>query len=301
MQISCFQCGYESPSNARYCRQCGSTLVTETESSGASTRNYGRQEPAVPVSAVGSGRLPPSIADATVGETERYFRPPYMAPMGSGIPNTAPIKSKSKLVKLGFFLFLLMAVLFVGALIGAGVTGGLDDPRREDHGFNASDEAEHRRAEAEQRRQEAQERLNEMEQRAREAAQRQQEALERMKEAAERAAEAGLTAAHSNEKLTDLKPYEYPNATIGSAIRIPGNEILTQRTSDPIETVIEYFQKKLGDPIIRITDADEKRVIFQSSTFPSIAVSIETDDEHPNQLKILTVRAPNQLPRPEKE
>lgn len=303
MQISCTQCGYESPASARYCRQCGTTLALETETSGAATRNYGRQEPAPPISAVGSGRLHPSIGDAIAGETERYYRPPYMAPMAGGTPNTARIKSKTGLMKLGFFILLMMAVLFVGAIVGIGVTGGFDD--RRDHQESPIDEAEQRRVEAEQRRQEqierAQEQVREAEERAKEALQRQQEALDQAREAAERASQAGSSFVGNGEKLLDLKPYEYPNATTGNAIRIPGHEILTQTTSDKIEAITEFYQKKLGDPLIRITDGEDKRVVFQSSNSPALVVSIEPVDESPNQFKITTLRSPFQIRRPEKE
>lgn len=45
MQQPCSSCGYISDRPARFCRQCGSQLYAETESSSAETRNYGRQTP----------------------------------------------------------------------------------------------------------------------------------------------------------------------------------------------------------------------------------------------------------------
>lgn len=75
---TCQHCSYESPIGARFCRQCGAQLFAETEASAASTRNYGRQESAPPVAAPGSGHLPPSVADAIAGETERYYQASYI-------------------------------------------------------------------------------------------------------------------------------------------------------------------------------------------------------------------------------
>jgi hypothetical protein len=42
----------------------------------------------------------------------------------------------------------------------------------------------------------------------------------------------------------------------------------------------------------------EKRLLFQASKSP-ISVSIETDHEHPGQLKILVLRSPFRIPKPD--
>src|SRR5262249_44666290 len=116
MQQSCQHCGYESPAGAKFCRQCGATLFVETELSTTVTRNYGKQEPGPSVAVAGSGHLPPSVADAIAGETERYYRaPPVPVPPA---PKTAPINSKIR----DWRRLVLLLVLLLGAAIGAAVT-----------------------------------------------------------------------------------------------------------------------------------------------------------------------------------
>jgi hypothetical protein len=63
--LNCPTCGYESPENARFCRQCGAPLPAESDPTEATTAHYGRRRPAV--AAAGSAPLPPSISDAVAG------------------------------------------------------------------------------------------------------------------------------------------------------------------------------------------------------------------------------------------
>ncbi len=282
---TCQQCGYESPAGARFCRQCGGQLVAETEASAASTRNYGRQESAPPV-APGSGYLPPSVADVVAGETERYYQPAYV-PMPSP-PATAPIKSG---IKLWRWLLALTLVLFIGGMIGA-FSFRLARPSRTQLTPEARAEQEARRRQ-EDRRREIEDRIRQAQDRAREAADRRREALDRTREAAERAAEAGEALTLTDEKLLDLSQYEYPGATVGSSIRIPGHELLVMRVSEGhYDAINQFFQKKLGKPIIQINEQWEKRLLFQSDTTPPVSVTVETDYNPAGQLKITVLRSP---------
>ncbi|MGH9845126.1 MAG: hypothetical protein ACREEM_40940 [Blastocatellia bacterium] len=284
MQQSCQQCGFLSPTSARFCRQCGSTLFAETELTAAATRNYGRQEPSV--AAPASGHLPPSVGDAIAGETERYYQPPPWSPVPP-TPNTAPIRSKvNSRMWLVMLLILLISVAGGAYLTGKNVGRRTSAPPVE---FSAEDEARQRQ---EEQQREMEDRIREAQERAREAQERQREALDRARDAAEQAGEAGAAVALSGEKLLDLTPYEYPGATVGSSIRIPGHEILSQRTSDGFDAVLQFYQKKLGKPIIHTNETWEKRLLFQSAGPPAVSVSVETDFEHGGQLKIVVLRSP---------
>src|SRR5262249_17537316 len=95
----------------------------------------------------------------------------------------------------------------------------------------------------------------------------------------------------SGEKLLDLSPYEYPNATVRTIVRIPGHEMLTMRTSDTLEKLSQFYQK-FGKPVIRIEESMEKWLVFRPSSSPPIVISIETDEERPDQLKITVLRSP---------
>jgi hypothetical protein len=295
MHQTCQLCGYESPAGARFCRQCGAPHFVETETSAASTRNYGRQEPAPPVAAAGSGHLPPSVADIVAGETERYYQPPYVpAPPA---PVTAPIKSG---IKLWRWMIAFLFVLLIGAAIGALVRGTRREnrmPPEERARFQKEEEARRRQ---EDLRRQAEDRMREAEDRAREAQDRARQALDHAREAAERASEAGATLALTDEKPLDLSTYEYPGATVGSSIRIPGREMIIMRVSDGhYDAVNQFYRKKLGEPIIEINEPAEKRLIFQSNTAPAISVSVETDNERPGPLlKIVVLRSPFRIFRP---
>jgi hypothetical protein len=311
MQQPCQHCGYESPTGARFCRQCGESLIVETEGSAAATRNYGKQESAPSVATYGSGRLPPSVSDAIAGETERYYQnyqaPPVRPP---SIPTTAPIKSTIR----PWRWFLLLLVLLIGTAIGSLVTTGLMDrdvtPMSPEELANV--EAQRRQEEAQRRQEEMQrrqedinrqleDRMREAQDRSREAENRGFEALERMREAAQQATEAGLALAPTDEKALDLSQYEYSSATVSRSIRIPGHEMLTMHSPDGFDMVKDFYQKKLGPPLIQVNETWEKKLLFQSSTAPSISVSVEIDYANKGQLKITVLRSPFRILRPEEK
>jgi len=298
MYQTCQHCSYESPAGARFCRQCGAPHFVETEVSAASTRNYGKQEPSV--ANAGSGHLPPSVADAIAGETERYYQPPYVpAPLA---PATAPIKPG---IKLWRWMIAFLFVLLIGAAIGAFFRGQRREgnrtppmPPAEFARQQREEEAQRRQAElrheAERQRDEAENRLRELLDRAREA-------LRQAHEAARHASEAGSALAATDEKPLDLSPYEYPGVTESSSIRIPGREILTMRVSDDqFGAVNRFYQNKFGKPIIEINETEMDRLlIFQSNTAPAISVSVEIDNERPGPLlKITVLRSPFPIFRP---
>ncbi|MGH9853671.1 MAG: zinc-ribbon domain-containing protein, partial [Blastocatellia bacterium] len=297
MYQTCQHCGYESPAGARFCRQCGAPHFVETEGSVATTRNYGKQEPSVVTA--GSGHLPPSVADAIAGETERYYQPPYVpAPLA---PATAPIKPR---IKLWRWMIAFLFVLLIGAAIGA-LMRGASRERNRTPPMPPAEFARHQREEEAQRRQEdlrrqAEDQMRQAEDRIRQAQDRARQALEHAREAAERASEAGAAVTLTDEKPLDLSPYEYPGATVGSSIRIPGREMITMRVSDGhFDAVNQFYQNKLGKPIIEINEPGEKRLIFQSNTAPAISVSVETDEERPGPLlKIVVLRSPFRIFRP---
>ncbi|HEY7183515.1 MAG TPA: zinc ribbon domain-containing protein, partial [Blastocatellia bacterium] len=296
MNQICQHCSYQSPSGARFCRQCGAQLLGETEFSAAETRNYVRQESAPAVATAGSGPLPPSVADAIAGETARYYQASYVpVPMAS---DTSQIKSRIRHWRIAA----LPLALFIGVTIGGAVTGIMSHTRdsrtpeeRErariaEAARRSADDARRRQDDARRRAQDLQ---RQAEDRARQAMDRAREAVERSREASERAIEAGDVIAPTDEKPLDLSQYEYPGATTSSVIRIPGREMITMRLSkEQFDAVNQFYQKKLDKPIVEINQGEEKRLIFQSKTAPSIAVSVETDFSSPGPpLKIVVLRS----------
>jgi hypothetical protein len=305
MYQTCQYCSYESPIEARFCRQCGVQLYLETETSAAGTRNFDKQEPALSVATPGSGHLPPSVGDAIAGETARYYQAQPYAP-AQPASSTAPIKSRIG----NWRWFVLLLVMIIGAAIGSLVTGsmietGENSPTPEERARRQQRDDERRRQDDERRRQdqirrEAQNQMREAENRSREALNKAREAIRRAEEAARQASEAGAALAPTDEELLDIGQFNYPGATVSSSIRIPGREMHTMRTTDSFDAVDQFYQKKLGEPILKINDSIEKRLIFQSNTPPLISVSVETVPGPAGpELKIVVLRSPFPFPRPD--
>jgi hypothetical protein len=284
---SCPTCQYESPAGAKFCRQCGAPLLAESEFSSAATRNYGRQTPAPAVSAP----LPPSVGDLFGADTARqHHQPPVYAPPAV---STAPIKATRFRGGhwLGLFLVLFLGIA-VGALFASRAINGGDDH------FTPAQLAEMDAAAALQaHQQEMADRIREIQDRARETQDQIREAQERAREAAAQAAEHGA-AFPSDVKPLDLSPYEYPGASMGNYSRIAGSEMVQLKTKDSFDALIQFYQKKLGKPLMLMKDNDgDNSAFFQSTTTPGVFVSIEADDENEGFWRITITRAPALFPQ----
>ena len=120
MEQPCPRCGYVSDRPARFCRQCGTPLFTESEASQAATRNYApnqappahQQQPAAtpgytPYQYIQSG-------DEPTPETTRFYRPP-LAPEPAPLAAQPPTRSSHT----GKILLIVLLGLVV---IGGGIT-----------------------------------------------------------------------------------------------------------------------------------------------------------------------------------
>ena len=75
--------------------------------------------------------------------------------------------------------------------------------------------------------------------------------------------------------------------------------MLQMRTKDSFDAINQFYQKKLGKPLLFINDGDDdKSLFFQSNTTPAVFVSVEHDDDADRWLITIT-RAPFQFPQPE--
>lgn len=295
MQQACNKCGYESPETDRFCRQCGGQLSTDSELSPTMTFNHANVEPNPPVAGVGTGRFLPSVGDTIAGNTERYYSPPQYAPspaIQERLLSFEPLKSNSfswiksfsSFMK-GAFKFLLVAALIV--------TTGL--------AVFFAQEAEHARRrnyESEQRARERAGREN-ANGRAQYAWDQMEEALILAQEAAEKAGEAGATLTISDENQIDLDKYAYPNAETEAKVTKQGNETLSQLTRQNFDTVQDFYEKKFGKPVLQVVVAypgnPRKKILFQSSTQPTILVKVEEVDR--GQVKITILRSFLRFPR----
>lgn len=289
---TCQTCRFESPLGAKFCRQCGAPLISESELSGASTRNYGRQTPTF--APAGSAPLPPSIGDVLSSDTARYYQQP---PVAHAAPNafltpsisTAPLQRKFKAWRYLSFLLVLVVGMALGAIFTSNST---DEPTPDMDPVSAA------RHEA----QAANDELNAAladKFRAIQEAVRQQE--EHIRQKAEEAAHSGAPIALGDAKPLDLTPFEYPGAATGKSNRMPGSEMVQMRSKDSFDAIVQYYQKKLGKPLLLVNedDDDEKRAVFQSSAAPAVSVSIDHDDENGGFWRITISPALFQLPRPD--
>jgi len=294
--LNCPTCGYESPDGAKYCRNCGAGLSAGSDPLEAATRNYGRQGPAV--AAAGSAPLPPSIGDAVAGDTARYPQPfsalpPAYAPPGR-VPSAADTSSlgkrkKRRFLKWGAFL---LALLISGG-IGAAINDESNDGRVE---LSREDRVRLERLRAEdQIQQTLTGSVTEMQERLHEELERQLESIERAKEDMERAAERGEVAL-ADGKALDLTAYEYQGASAGEFSRIPGRELLKQRTGDDFETVTRFYQEKLGKPFVRLGERDNKRAVFQAANTSPVTVLVRESGERPRRTEIIILRSPFRFP-----
>jgi len=211
MQQPCSRCGYVSDRPARFCRQCGAQLFTETETTSAATRNYGSSPVSQPYADprnTSSGGYEDPVADTT-----RFYRPP-MTPNYAPYPAEPPKKSRAGM----WILIAVLSLLFVGGGMVAMVSLAL---RSRPPITRDMEEEVRRRVEQE---------------------------LERAKEEIMRAQEEARQAAEETGDLpeppppppapsSDLEQYKYPNATVEGTVRVIGNEILNLRTKDDFAKV----------------------------------------------------------------
>jgi hypothetical protein len=284
MQQPCKACGYESPEMDKFCRQCGGQLAVETEASAATTLNHGRVEPNPPMASVGTGRFPPSVGDVIAADTERYYSPPQYASAPANIerpPTYAPIdpakpsrlKTFSGFLK-GMFMFLLVAALLVTTGIAVRFSMEADEAWRR---LNERDRSREGREQAGGRAQNAWDQM--------------EEALQLANEAAEKAARAGATLTISGEKPIDLNKYAYPGAQVESMIDSKGNEALSLQANDDFDDVQKFYDRLLGKPVLQVAvdrwGNQRKKLLYQSSTLPSILVKVEEIDRRKVKITIL--------------
>ena len=274
---NCPTCDYASPEGTRFCRQCGSQL---------------------PGAVSGSAPLPPSIGDAVQGDTIRYQQPmqaaafPYTPPVRVAMPtpNTASFKKRRRFLKYGGFVLALM----ISAGIGAAINEGSNDDNRISVTQEDRVRLERLRTE-DQIRQTMTGSVTERQDRLREDLRRRLEAIERAKEDADRALERG-DLVPSDEKTLDVTAYEYKGATSGQYSRVPGRELLTQRTTDDFETVTKFYQEKLGKPFVQISERNRREAIFQSATTPSVTVLVREERNSQRRPEIIILRSPFRFP-----
>lgn len=86
-----------------------------------------------------------------------------------------------------------------------------------------------------------------------------------------------------------LEQYKYPNAKVKSSDSAFGNEVVTMATSDSVSEVGDYYKKRLGDPMVE--DEGGATVIFQIPGSPMTLITINEDQNDPDQTQITVLRS----------
>ncbi len=92
-----------------------------------------------------------------------------------------------------------------------------------------------------------------------------------------------------------LEQYKYPNARVENSVRVLGNETVTMTTDDSVSEVRDYYQKRLGAPMVE--NEDEATVIFQIPGPPAILITIDKDKSGSDKTEITVLRSKVQLPK----
>jgi hypothetical protein len=86
-----------------------------------------------------------------------------------------------------------------------------------------------------------------------------------------------------------LGQYKYPNAKVEYSVRAVGNESMTMTTEDSVSEVRDYYQKRLGSPMVE--NEDDATVVFKISDSPMILITINQDKDDSDKTHITVVRS----------
>jgi hypothetical protein len=314
--LICSTCSYESPDGAKFCRQCGGPLFAESETTGAATRNYGRQASAPAVSAPlpssMAPNVPPSVIDAFGSDTSRYYQPPQSPVHAAAhlypqhVPNTSSLKSPPSRLR----WLLLFAVLLVG--MGFGVAFQKRADRRPRLTPVEYERLERMRV-ADRIRGTLTESINGAAGRSVQELQKHLQRIESFVRTSEatKARPDRVVGSLPGFQTIDLREYEYPQSAVSHSIRLPGAELLKQTTQDSAETVGQFYQQKLGQPLARAEEGEKTWLLFQAQSSPAVTVLVKqievrnvrrprrnnSNEPEPGSLEITVLNAPFAIPR----
>jgi hypothetical protein len=86
-----------------------------------------------------------------------------------------------------------------------------------------------------------------------------------------------------------LEQYKYPNAKVENSVRVLGTETVTMTTDDSVSEVRDYYQKRLGSPMVE--NEAEDTVVFKVSDSPTILITINLDKDGSDKTQITVFRS----------
>ena len=255
---TCLKCGFAAETNAKFCRQCGASLFTDSGESEAPTQHYGRQTPppvpepaSSPFTTPMPPQVPPSIADTFAPDTGRLHNPgipppmpyqqnPYPAPM-YGAPPSAPA------AKSNWWKWALGVALGSVLLCGGCLTYGLFRAQEMGQGLQGKIEAA----------------VEEAKRAAEAEAKRQAENVPPVIGPDGYPVPPPPSAPGSDNVSPDLAKLKYPNASQTNHTKAFGQEVMSLKSDDDFDTIKAFYQKEMGSPSIESNDGGKMTVIFQ--------------------------------------
>ena len=271
---TCLKCGFAAETNAKFCRQCGASLFSDSGESEAPTQHYGRQTPppvpepaSSPFTTPMPPQVPPSIADTFAPDTGRLHHPnappppapyqqnPYPAPMYGAPPAAPAAKSNWWKWALGGVLG---CVLICGGCVSVVNYMAIQ-------GVNKM--------------QEAGEKLSE---KIRTAAE--EEAIRQAKNIPPVIGPDGKPipppppAPGSDNVSPDMAKLKYPNATQTNHTKAFGQEMMSLTSEDPLDAIKTFYQKEMGEPSLESNDGGKMTVMFQKGQVVVTLTSAEGEN-----------------------
>jgi hypothetical protein len=260
MQQPCSRCGYVSDRPARFCRQCGAQLFTETETTSAPTRNYNPRQSSQPYSDPSAQTSGAGFDDQTP-ETSRLYRPP----IGQGYPHYQhyPVAPEAPPKKSNAGVWILIAFLSL-ILVGGGMIGMVGYAVKRNYPAPAAPPPS-----------------------------------DSIPEPGEPPppppgpeAEAADEATFEEKVPAELRRYVYPKAEVTEPVNVSGKQVVTMTTGDEIKKIKEFYTRLVGSPLVEDNSQRGKTLVFQTGESPVTLISIERDDDDPEKNRITLTRSP---------
>lgn len=263
MLLHCPGCQVLIDRPARFCRQCGTRLVSEADETLPQSVNFDPRyappptyQPGMYLDGVG----------VEVADTGRLYTPPSIA-----IPNNTPVRRRISAGK----AFGLIVVFLVAIGIG---TAGLLFYTLAHSGRPQSQIVDQLKTET---------RGQILEQIARAQAE-----LAPLPSTTTTPLPPDTTANTPGEdKTTPLDDYRYPGAATQQSVAILGNEVIQLTTTDSFTTVREHYQKIAGSPIAEDIAGGNDKVVFKVEGTPPFIITLSRENSRPGVTSIAIMRS----------
>lgn len=258
----CLDCGFVSDTPAKFCRQCGHPLITESNATSADTHNF---NPYQHTTTKDTQHLPKSFNDMVTDEqsgvetemfNKQYAPPAFSKPTG-GKSFKAPVPV-GKRSNVGLWL---VVILLAFVLVGSSVAGYVISVIRPY--LNVEDKI-----------------AQELKEKA------MNEAMEALKAAKEKDGNLSINvpilgSPEEQKKYQDIiKQYEYPNAASTKSVNIGKVNIHVVETDDSISVVRDYYVSKVGQPMMDSkSNNDNESLIFKIKELPGYNIMVTNNDE----------------------